>query len=133
MGDYRTEKACGGIIVKNKTALLILQQNGFWGFPKGHVEAGESEEETAIREIFEETGLIVTVDSSKRFEFSYNIKDSKIHKVVTLFISEVVDESRFKKQDAEIKEMRWVPFDEVEKTLTYPEWKEVWKAARKTL
>ena len=124
------EKACGGVIVRDGKVLVIYQQNGFWGFPKGHVEDGESEEETAIREIFEETGIWTAVDSEKRFEFSYDILDKKIHKTVVLFVAEVVDDSKFKKQDEEIAEMKWVPIDEVEKILTYDDWKEVWRKIR---
>ena len=64
----KNEKACGAVI-KNEEGkiLLIFQQNGFWGFPKGHVEEGETEPETAVREVFEETGLWVesTIRASK--------------------------------------------------------------------
>lgn len=37
--------------------LLVREKNGFWGFPKGHMERGETEQETAGREIKEETAL----------------------------------------------------------------------------
>lgn len=61
------EKSCGAVIWRcNKGIreyLLILNKKGnalgHWGFPKGHVEAGENEEQTARREIMEETGLTV--------------------------------------------------------------------------
>ena len=59
--DY--EKSCGYVVYKlenNRILYLVLQSlNGEWGFPKGHVEKDESEIETANRELFEETNLIV--------------------------------------------------------------------------
>lgn len=131
--EMKNEKACGVVILDNKKVLLVFQQNGFWGFPKGHVEADESEAETAIREVFEETGLWVSVDEKHRFEFSYDIKDSNIRKTVVLFPAKVVDDSKFKKQEDEIAELRWVETAEVEDLLTYEDWKAVWRKIKEVL
>ena len=60
------EKSCGAIIIKNKKVLLIQQTDGFWGFPKGHVEQNETEEQTTIREVKEETNLDIEIDSKYR-------------------------------------------------------------------
>ena len=49
------EKSCGCIIINKNKVLLIKQTKGHWGFPKGHVEKDETEIETAIREVKEET------------------------------------------------------------------------------
>ena len=62
MNSLKKEKACGCIIIENGQVLLIQQTEGHWGFPKGHVEEGETELETAIREVKEETNLDVEVD-----------------------------------------------------------------------
>ncbi len=130
----KNEKACGAVIEnEDGKILVILQQNGFWGFPKGHVEEGETEAETAVREIFEETGLLVLINEENRFEFSYNIKDLNIHKTVVLFTAKVVDDSRFKKQDEEIKTMEWLEKADVEERLTYDDWKDVWLKIEKVL
>ena len=57
------EKSCGAVVFTRDHGLvqyLIIQsKEGFYGFPKGHIEPGEQEEETALREIWEETGLTV--------------------------------------------------------------------------
>ena len=60
------EKSCGAIVYRkyhgNLEILLIKHVNsGHWSFPKGHVEAGETEVETALREIKEETGIDVII------------------------------------------------------------------------
>ena len=65
MTDTKTyEKSCGAVLFTRTEAgvryLLVQEKEGFWSFPKGHVEAGETEEETARREILEETGLRVS-------------------------------------------------------------------------
>lgn len=129
----RNEKACGAVIEQDGKILMIFQNNGFWGFPKGHVEEGETEAETAVREIFEETGLWVVLNEENRFEFSYDIKVKNIHKTVVLFTAKVVDDSKFKKQDEEIAELRWVKREEVEDLLTYDDWKAVWRKIEKVI
>lgn len=133
MDSWKTEKACGGVIEKDGKILMIFQNNGFWGFPKGHVEDDETEQETAHREIFEETGLMTVIDKNDRFEFSYDIKDKNIHKIVVLFIAKVIDDSKFKKQDAEIAKMEWVDKKDVEGRLTYEDWKAIWRKIEKVI
>jgi 8-oxo-dGTP pyrophosphatase MutT (NUDIX family) len=55
------EKSCGAVVftrVNNKIKYLLIRSlTGTYGFPKGHVEAGETEEQTALREVFEEVGV----------------------------------------------------------------------------
>ena len=57
------EKSCGAVVFCQKDSdikfLLVRERSGFWCFPKGHMEAGESEQETALREVKEETGITV--------------------------------------------------------------------------
>ena len=73
----RREKSCGAVVFcrdeKGISYLLVRGRKGFWGFPKGHVEAGETEKETALREIREETGLTVTLIDGFREEDEYPI------------------------------------------------------------
>ena len=55
------EKSCGAVVFTRENGeiryVLVEQRSGQYSFPKGHVEAGETEEQTALREIWEETGL----------------------------------------------------------------------------
>lgn len=66
----KIEKSCGAIVFRRdhgKLLYLVLQHTaGHWSFPKGHIEEGETETETAQREILEESGLQVSIDDHFR-------------------------------------------------------------------
>ena len=59
----RVEVSCGAVVYTRRNGqllfLLIQSLKGIWGFPKGHMEAGETETQTALREVLEETGVQV--------------------------------------------------------------------------
>lgn len=129
----RKEKSCGAVVIKDGKILLEKQTNGFWSFPKGHVEGDETEFETSIRETFEETGIKILLDSSKQFTLHYYIPELDIDKDVILYIGEVLDDSEFQKQASEIVELRWVPIAEVENYFTRQPWLDVWNEILETL
>lgn len=129
----RKEKSCGAVVIKDGKILLEKQTNGFWSFPKGHVEGDETEFETSIRETFEETGIKILLDSSKQFTLHYYIPELDIDKDVILYIGEVLDDSEFQKQASEIVELRWVPISEVENYFTRQPWLDVWDEILQTL
>lgn len=126
----KKEKSCGTIIIDNNKVLLIRQKQGFYGFPKGHVEGNETEVETAIRETKEETNLDVVVDESKRFEISYIVNDN-IDKNVIYFLAKLTGENNIIAQEEEINEVIWVDIDKVEDILTFDNLKELWKEVLK--
>jgi len=116
------EKSCGGVIYRrshgNLEFLLIRHVNsGHWSFPKGHVEDGETEEETALREIKEETGLDVILDTSFREIVSYSPKKDTMKDVV-YFIG-TARSSELKLQKEEVSEAKWVDFGHAASLLTY--------------
>ena len=84
------EKSCGGLIYAEhdgETHILLLKHRcgGHWSFPKGHMEAGETEMETALREIREETGLRVFLREGFREAVEYSPKPN-VKKQVIYFI-----------------------------------------------
>lgn len=131
----KQEKCCGGVIIKDGKVLIVHQDNQVSVFPKGHVEKGESEIETAKREIFEETGVIAKLDKKFRYEFGYHIEEGDIDKTVVLFLGTVSasEAKKIRAQEGEIKEVLWVPIDEVDNILQFPEWKEVWRRIKEDL
>ncbi len=105
------EKSCGGIVYRkyhgNTEILLIKHINsGHWSFPKGHVEEGETEIETAVREIKEETGVDVIVDPTFRELVTYSPKKDT-QKVVVYFIARA-KKCSLVPQENEIAEVKWV-------------------------
>ena len=116
------EKSCGGIIFyktkQNIKILLVKNSNGrYWSFPKGHIEDGETEQETAIREIKEETGLDVTLVNHFR-EISEYCPFGKIRKRVVFFLARAFTDN-VKIQEEEIDSYIWVDLQQARKLCTY--------------
>lgn len=125
MNNLKKEKSCGCIIIESGKVLLIQQMEGHWGFPKGHVEIGETEIETAIREIKEETNLDVEINANKRYTMEY-VTDKGTYKQVVLFIAKKISGNE-KYQESEIKSMKWMTFEDAIKTITYDNTRELFK------
>ena len=107
----RKEKSCGCIIIKNEKVLLVYEKNrNFWGFPKGHMEEGENEIETALREVKEEVGLDVEINAEKRYVLNYIIRE-EIDKTTVLYVAEPRNEN-VEMQESEIEDARWCFFEE---------------------
>ena len=116
------EKSCGAIVYRkfhgNTELLLIKNQNGgHWSFPKGHVEAGETEEETALREIMEETGIEVILDTSFRRVITYTPK-KETTKDVIYFLAKAVTYD-YTPQEEEIAQIKWVEINHAATILSY--------------
>ena len=76
------EKSCGSVVFHNDKVLIIEHNYGHIAFPKGHVEENESEMETAIREVKEETGIDIEIVSDKRYILEYSPKNNVLKEVV---------------------------------------------------
>lgn len=126
------EKSCGGIIIKDKKVLMIRQTKGFIGFPKGHVEKNETEIETAIREIEEETNIRSLLDKNKRYTIYYSPKPNT-YKEVVYFLGKVVNDKNPKPQKGETEEIIWVDMDKVEEKLSFDNIKEMWQKVLKDI
>ncbi len=117
----RKEKSCGAVVVRRVKGgyltLLIQHRGGHWGFPKGHVENDETESETAIREIREETGLEVTLDTNFRQSVVYSPRNY-IEKEVIYFTA-ITDTRETVPQPEEIRRADWFTFDEASLQLSH--------------
>ena len=116
------EKSCVGIVYRKfhgNTEILLIKhiKSGYWSFPKGHVENSETEEETAKREIKEETGIDVYIDSGFRETVTYSPrKDAK--KEVVYFVARAKNYD-YTPQLEEISEIRWVGIGQAHNLLVY--------------
>lgn len=119
------EKSCGAIIINKNKVLLIRQKNGDIGFPKGHMESGEQEEETAIREVKEETNVNIIIDKTKRYQTSY-FTDKGIYKEVVYFVAKPKGNIHLLPQISEVDKIMWVFKEDVSKYLTHKNLLDIW-------
>ena len=108
-----------------------IGNNTYWILPKGHPEAGESGDETAKRELFEETGMVCkNLLADKLFELNYNFMFDgvKINKKVVYFIGEI-EQTDFTLQPDEVVEADWFSLDKALNRLDYQGTKKMFKEA----
>ena len=133
--ELQETKSSGAIVYKVEgneiKYLLIMLIRGNWGFPKGHFEGEETEKETAVREIFEETGLNVKFHDDFRETIQY-FPAPFIFKTVISFLVEAVTDN-VKIQTDEVAEYRWATYDEAAKLITYRLQKKILKKANDML
>mgnify|MGYP002856821633 CR=1 FL=1 len=121
------EKSCGAIIFDGDKILILQQAAGHWGFPKGHVEDGETEIETAIREIKEETNLDVEINDEYRYSETYSPAEG-VEKDVIYFIAKKIG-GEIKPQEEEVQKIEWLTYEEAIERLTFDNSKELLKNA----
>jgi 8-oxo-dGTP pyrophosphatase MutT (NUDIX family) len=107
---------------------LVKQTNGFVSFPKGHVENNETEEETALRECLEETGLKVNIKKGFREVVNYYIPEIDVNKDVVLFVGEI-DNLDYHRQEKEIDDIKVCKYQEAYNLLQFDNWKNALKKA----
>lgn len=117
------EKSCGSIVIYEDKVLLVKHNAGHWDFPKGHVEDNETEEETAIREVKEETNIDIEVDSDYRYKITYSPKIGVVKDVI-YFLGKPYT-FNIKEQQEEVSEVRFVPISEALDLITYNDSKEI--------
>ena len=136
--NSKVDFAAGGIVIVKNKILLVKNRlreeykknysSGFWGFPKGHIEEGETPLKAAEREVFEETGFKVKCLGNKPIaESRYSIEYGEtIQKTVWFYEMKVVKEF-VKEPDHEIEEIAVVPEKKALDLLTYDEDKKILK------
>lgn len=118
----RYEKSCGAVVINNEGKelefLIIKHISGeHWGFPKGHVEEGETESETALREVFEETGLKVKLMNGFSHRMKYSPMIGTVKEVV--YFVGVSSDKQVKCQESEIIDFRWLTLREAIDVVTH--------------
>src|SRR3989339_1761526 len=112
--------------------ILVTQHSGHkgWDFPKGHREIYESEEQTALREVEEETGvkaeIIEKVGETKYF---YYEEGERVLKTVAFYLMKYIKEGEATTA-FEVSDQVWLPIDKVEEKLTFKDTKELWGKAK---
>ena len=123
------EKSCGVLpyrIENGKQEFLLVFEtfSKCWSIPKGHIEAGETDVQTALRELYEETGLTAKLDTTQSASIEYPIS-SFARKEVVFYLGEV--EGVPKIREGEIDKYKWVTAEEL-KDYLFPDTYEACKA-----
>lgn len=115
------EKSCGGVVyvVEEKQILYLVlkQQLGHFSFAKGHVEKAESEEQTALREIKEETGLDVELNTDFRIINTYKPMRGILKDVI--YFAAKAKTKKVIVQKSEIDSFTWLPYQQAIDLLTF--------------
>ena len=109
---------------KEILVFILRHLSGYWGFPKGHPNPGETPLETATRELFEETQLhvekLLSEDERLQETYSFRVEGKTIRKTVQYFIASVKTQD-FVIDTKEAREGKWVDINAAPKYLTFKE------------
>lgn len=144
-----TKEVSAGIIIYKKTdkglLFLLLYRGGrYWNFPKGKIDEGEKSFKTAIREVWEETGIL---EKNLRFKEWFKVQDhfvfiregKKISKVVTYYLAETnvrsvkIQELDEKKEGEKFYGFGWFLYPDAQRTLMHKNLKLILRRARDVL
>ena len=132
------EKSCGALVLRRdeqdgKLYILMIRHKagGHRSFPKGHMERGETEYMTAVREVYEDTAVQIRIDIDFRETVRYHPLPG-ISKEVVYFLTETKQKDIHPRQ-GEIAQVEWVPVDQAEESLTHENDRTVFRAAMKKL
>ncbi len=126
----RNATAAGGVVFRRsgdelEVVLTGRESDQTWVFPKGTPDHGETTEETALREVREETGLDVEIlKPIGSTEYWFAVPGERVHKLVHFFLMRAVggDVSR---HDHEYDHVRWVPVPEARRLLSFDTYRDV--------
>ena len=117
----KNEKSCGAVVyrtVNGELQFLVEHMvQGHTSLPKGHVEENETEAETALREIREETNLEVTLDTNFKHTITFSPREGVL-KDVTFFVAKAKD-GELVNQESEVASLEWLPYREAVAAMTY--------------
>ena len=108
------EHSCGAVvyrIIHDELRFLLIKnkRSAHWGFPKGHVEMGETPEQTATREVLEETGIHIRILPDFSYKSEYTIQ-GKVEKSVVIFLAGTKDVQTIIQRE-EIDDYIWLNYD----------------------
>ena len=126
------ESSCGAVVFRDihgevRYLLIKNRRSAHWGFPKGHIEQGETKKETAFREVLEETGIHINIIDGYESVSKYKIKN-RIEKQVSIFVGTTKDTSTVI-QKSEIEDYIWLTYDRAMSLLKFENDKTILESA----
>lgn len=134
-GRAREEVSAGGVVVRLEEGrplfLIIRDSYRNWGFPKGHLEPGETADAAAMREVAEETGLpdLQLRGEIETIDWYFRFRGRLIHKVCHFFLMESATAVTCPQRDEGITACRWEPIDRATELVSYENARAVLKRA----
>ena len=129
------EHSCGAVLYtwRGGKPRYVLVYDSHYGFPKGHIEAGETKEQTALREVYEETGIWGVLDTTFRMIDEYELPGKPgVRKEVTFFLASFPPALRPSPKN-EIRRVRTVTFEEALLLLWHPNLQAILRAAHERI
>jgi ADP-ribose pyrophosphatase YjhB (NUDIX family) len=133
------ETSAGGVVLDAEQAKVVLigrlDRRGrlLWSLPKGHIEEGETPEQTAVREVAEETGISSEVlRPLGTIDYWFVADNRRIHKTVHHFLMQATA-GELSDADVEVTEVAWVPLDDLDGRLAYADERRLVRKAREFL
>ena len=130
MNNTKVVQCAGGIVINDENEVVVVNQNhDSWSLPKGHVDPGEDKLTTAIREIFEESGIknpefIKPIGEFSRYRIGLDGNDDKSElKTITIFLFKS-SQKKLEPQDPNNPIAKWISYENVADMLTHPKDKE---------
>jgi 8-oxo-dGTP pyrophosphatase MutT (NUDIX family) len=121
----REEVSAGGIVFRREGErtlfLLIRDPYRHWGFPKGHLEAGEDPAQAALREVGEETGVgaLELRAPIEVIDWTFRFRGRAIHKTCHFFLIETAERRTAPQRAEGISACRWATFEQAKRLITY--------------
>jgi 8-oxo-dGTP pyrophosphatase MutT (NUDIX family) len=127
------EVSAGGVVLRKEGMVLLARRNEDWQFPKGQVEKGERIEETAVREVREETGIEARiVKPLGRINYWYYREGRRIYKTVHFFLMEAVREN-MEQRDNEMDEVHWFNLEDAIRKISYRNERDILERAKREM
>jgi ADP-ribose pyrophosphatase YjhB (NUDIX family) len=129
------ETSAGGVVfrLRDREPLVLLIRDPYenWGLPKGHLEAAETPQQAAAREVAEETGLTKVAIRGELPTIDWYFRDGAelVHKFCHFFLMECAEGEARPQADEGISACVWLPVQEAIKKVTYANAREVLRAA----
>ncbi len=134
--DCLYESSCGAVVfrdIRGEVRYLLIKnrRSAHWGFPKGHIEQGETKQQTAYREVLEETGIHINILDNFECISKYKIRD-KVEKMVSIFVGTTKDTCTVI-QPEEIEDYIWLTYDRAMSLLKFENDKNILSSAHEFL
>lgn len=132
------EKSCGAVVFTKDSGcikyVIIESKSGLYGFPKGHVEGNETEHETALREVLEETGLRVEIvgDFREESRYVFHRRGKAVSKTAVYYLAEYSDQTPVA-QESELDSIALMTYDEAQARLKFDDMKRILSGAHSYL